>query len=599
MTYAFTARPGFVSSWFTRLAQPATRRPPERERVAATPTSGIPASLRIPVVRRAARWARIPRSSPLQRSSARPRGPTASSASRSWRPRCAKPARSRPVSRCSRSTSTSSTARPARSTSMVIRSSHPKPGASGKAAARARALRRRWPERGSRATKPVRRRISSRATRFAIPKPPPLLRVNEATRRSAPPRARGAREPFRSASQRSREPGDAARSPAESASPFPRRPKRTTTAPASSARSTVASDESPSTTMILDCGKSRRRAAIVFAIRSASSRAATRMVGGSGPGRLSTGGRRDWLDRWGDAVGGRVLDAVVARLRALEQQCEREPTGQRVDVVDARDALLPEEREVGLRTGGLHADHRQAGALEPAHETLEEGLGRARSALLVGVARGVRLLPCLDDDRAVHRSGGRPGALLDQAARERGPERRACSLDQVAAQGLPERPEVIASLGVLREQLISLKRRVELLGIDRAVERHQADGAARVRVDEGTLHRRADAAVHRAEEEHCEPLFCEPVGHQGRIGVREELLRGLAATLDDVRPAPLLRELVAHRLDPVLHERVLGVPELPGNCGAEEDAYRQRDEDRGKRDQVVAEVEHLRAVFEP
>ena len=184
----------------------------------------MPTSLRMPVVPPAARCARIPRSSPLQRSSARPiaataatagsgrtpasqptsgrrlprwftaSGPAARSASSSWRPRCANPAASRPVARWSRSRSTSSTLSPARSASIVIRTSQPNPGASGKHAARARSLRRRWPESGSRAVKPVRRWMSSRATRLAMPNPPPTRCVNAATRRSASP-SEGAQRP--------------------------------------------------------------------------------------------------------------------------------------------------------------------------------------------------------------------------------------------------------------------------------------------------------------------------------------------------------------------------------------------------------------------
>ena len=91
----------------------------------------MPTSFSVPVVAPEPRWARKPRSGPLQRSSAspiaatgatagirerrrpqptsgsrRPRwltacGPQASTRSASWRPRCAKPARSRPVARCS------------------------------------------------------------------------------------------------------------------------------------------------------------------------------------------------------------------------------------------------------------------------------------------------------------------------------------------------------------------------------------------------------------------------------------------------------------------------------------------------------------------
>ena len=126
-----------------------------------------------------------------------------------------------------------------RSASMVIRTSQPKPEASGKQAARARAPTSRWPESGSRGAAPVRRRTSSRPTRLAIPKPPPTRRRKAATARSASLSASGRSEPRRSASARSSGPGAAARSPAESASPFPSRSTRSTTRPAASARSAV------------------------------------------------------------------------------------------------------------------------------------------------------------------------------------------------------------------------------------------------------------------------------------------------------------------------------------------------------------------------
>ena len=70
--YALSARPGRVSSWLSAFAQSETSSAPESDLVRASATIGMPTSLRTPVVRRARRCAANPRSSPLQRSSARP-----------------------------------------------------------------------------------------------------------------------------------------------------------------------------------------------------------------------------------------------------------------------------------------------------------------------------------------------------------------------------------------------------------------------------------------------------------------------------------------------------------------------------------------------
>ena len=115
--------------------------------------------------------------------------------SRSWRPRWTKPARSRTVERCSSSSSTSRSSRPARSASTVILVSTPKPAASGKQAARAAGERTRWPESGSRVVRPVASRISRRADPFASPKPPPCVRANPATTRSPSASTSGVRSP--------------------------------------------------------------------------------------------------------------------------------------------------------------------------------------------------------------------------------------------------------------------------------------------------------------------------------------------------------------------------------------------------------------------
>ncbi len=123
------------------FAASPTSTAPDTDRVRTSAYAGMPTSLRTPVPAPRLRCARKPRSSPLQRSSARPRtatgatggcatptsqptsgrrrprwfvacGPNASRMSRSWRPRWRKPAASRPVARCSRSSSSSTEPEP-------------------------------------------------------------------------------------------------------------------------------------------------------------------------------------------------------------------------------------------------------------------------------------------------------------------------------------------------------------------------------------------------------------------------------------------------------------------------------------------------------
>src|SRR5581483_6183319 len=75
--YAFSARPGFVSSWLRAFAARPTSSAPESRRVASRPASGMPTSFSTPVVRPARRWPANPRSGPAKRSSARPIAATA------------------------------------------------------------------------------------------------------------------------------------------------------------------------------------------------------------------------------------------------------------------------------------------------------------------------------------------------------------------------------------------------------------------------------------------------------------------------------------------------------------------------------------------
>ena len=156
-------------------------------------------------------------------------------------------------------------------------------------AARARGDSERWPESGSRVSSPARRRISARAARLAIPKPPPRLSAKTAIDRSLFPSSSGASSPSRSASQSRSRPGDTSRSASVRACPFPSRGSRTTRAPAASAAAAVESREPSSATTTSASGNDRRSAATVSAIRSSSSRAATRTVSASATLRCREG----------------------------------------------------------------------------------------------------------------------------------------------------------------------------------------------------------------------------------------------------------------------------------------------------------------------
>ncbi len=227
----------------------------------------MPTSFSTPVVRPAPRWARKPRSGPLQRSSARPssgdRGdaepdapgradaaegderpderqaqaavvagerPAGERRSRSWRPRWRKPAASRPVARWRSGSSSSRTSSPARTASIVIRTSQPKPGAGGKQASRAAAER---PLAGERLARIEARARADERARGALREPEAAaLPLGESGDREVGVRVEQRREsPSRSASQRRSGPGGASRSASVSAWPLPRRGSRTTRAP--------------------------------------------------------------------------------------------------------------------------------------------------------------------------------------------------------------------------------------------------------------------------------------------------------------------------------------------------------------------------------
>ena len=213
---------------------------------------------------------------------------------RAWRARWRRPERSLPVALWWRSTSTSTTRRPARRASMVMATSTPKPGAKGMRAGRASQRTARWPERGSAMVRPVALAMPRRARPMATPNPPaPCWAGRSAMARSASPVSTGpsrrssrAAVSARSASARSSAAGSGlsrsatrpmrAARPALRAPPLPRvRGRSRQWAPASRARSAVASVDPSLTTSTSATSGSWRRARTVAPTRSASSLAGT------------------------------------------------------------------------------------------------------------------------------------------------------------------------------------------------------------------------------------------------------------------------------------------------------------------------------------
>jgi hypothetical protein len=182
-------------------------------------------------------------------------------------------------------TGTSTTRNPARTASTVMATSTPNPGASGRTAARHAAVMARWPDKGSPALKPHRRRTTSAATRFTSRNPPcrgsrgraPMARSaapeRTASRSTAPSRAVRPRSASRS---RYRSAGSIHDTAASSAPPFPSRLGPTSTlAPAARASAAVPSTEEPSATTTSSTPAMVRMARTVSPTRPASFRAAT------------------------------------------------------------------------------------------------------------------------------------------------------------------------------------------------------------------------------------------------------------------------------------------------------------------------------------
>ena len=208
--------------------------------------------------------------------------------------------------------STSSTVEPGASASSVIRASQPKPAAIGKHARARRGDSARWPESGSRSSRPVAEpeELARGALDDARSRRPAARRTRRrrGRRRS---RAAAAGRRARSASQRSRRPGRAARSASVSAWPLPRRGSRRTRAPAASAAAAVASREPSSATITSASGNASRSAATGRADPAPPRRGRRR---GSSDGSATGGGRRD-----------RRQDAVVARSSSRRTARARRP----------------------------------------------------------------------------------------------------------------------------------------------------------------------------------------------------------------------------------------------------------------------------------
>src|SRR5918993_1332965 len=566
----------------------------------------MPTSLSTPVVVPLPTWARKPRSSPLQRSSAtpiaatgssagsdratshptsgsrRPRwffpcGPKASRMSRSCRPRWRKPRKSRPVARCSSSTSTSPSWSPVRAASAVMAVSQPKPAASGKSVVRAFCVSRRWPESGSRASYPETSRMSRRPAPFAIPKPPPCLRANAATVTSASPPRSGRRSPRRSASHSRRSPLTATRSPSVSAWPLPRRGSRITRAPAASAAAAVVSREPSSATITSTPGNWRRSSSIVVPIRASSSRAATRTVSG-----LSTPGRNR-LDRRQDAVG-RVADAVVAgRVEVGEHEQHRERADRRVDAVDGGEAVALEDGDGAL--------------LDPRRLDAHHGDACAPEAL-VDPGQEPGASPCLrlgrpQDDHAVHRLGEPSFPDLDDLALERVPKRCLVPGGELAAEVPAEVAELIVA-DVAAELRVPAHGGLDRFDAQRQHERpHPADAPVGILLD-GTLDR-ADGRIDGTEREDRDPLSLEPPRGQCRVRALDEILRGLLPPLEVVGARLGRVDFLFEPGDLALEVVALGVVDeaAPRDPDADQDPDDEHQEDGRERRDVVAQVEHL------
>jgi len=127
--------------------------------------------------------------------------------------------------------------------------------------------------------------------------------------------------------------------------------------------------------------------------------------------------------------------------------------------------------------------------------------------------------------------------------------------------------------------------------LDRAIE---GDGAARI--GQRTRDVAACSAPTRTDHDHGDPLAHQAVPHQHRIRVLDERFSGVTLLREQIL---LRRQLVRASLE--RGDLVLEVAPLrfvdeptPRDADADEDADDEREEDGGKRGDVVAKIEHQR-----
>ena len=266
---------------------------------------------------------------------------------------------------------------PRRSSSASRRRS---PSRRGKTAARARAVRRRCPESGSRGVEPAAQRGSAaRDAVFARPRPPPDAAANAATARSASDSTSGRRSPRRSASQSRSGPGSSCRSASVSAWPLPRRGEpdhagagRLGALGGRVARAVVGDDDRAVRELLAERLDRRADPLLLVPRRDENRQPIAEPVAHpcAGSGR----------DRRQHAVVGRLADAVAPGLAAGEEEHEPEPAGRGVDRVDGREARRARTR--GWRSGRARAPRCRRPAHPSARARRRGRRGMPSSALL-------------------------------------------------------------------------------------------------------------------------------------------------------------------------------------------------------------------------
>jgi hypothetical protein len=124
------------------------------------------------------------------------------------------------------------------------------------------------------------------------------------------------------------------------------------------------------------------------------------------------------------------------------------------------------------------------------------------------------------------------------------------------------------------------------------VQRPHPDRRQRAGVGERAVDQRVRLAVDAAHEDDRDPLPLEPAPHHERVRLVHELERGPLPLLEraDRRARP--RELILELRDALFLERLLALGDRPGDADPDQDPDQERQEDGGKRRDVVAEVEH-------